>query len=308
MEMDEAKKILPVNDINDIYLLGEVDLNTKALVFLGQNGIPVHIFNYYGYYEGSFYPRERLNSGYVLVNEAKHYLDNDKRVYIAREIIYSASYNIVKTLKHYLDKHPEIEDIIKKIEDIRSQLITAFDVGTIMGMEGSIRNLYYNCFETIIENRLEFKSRVKRPPDNPMNALISFGNSLMYAAVLSEIYNTQLNPTISYLHEPGERRYSLSLDISELFKPIVVDRLIFKMVNENMLKEEDFVKDLEYCYLTEAGRKKFVAEFDSRMNQTVMHKKLDRDVSYRTLIRLELYKLVKHITGVEEYEGFKMWW
>lgn len=307
-EMEEGKKVLPVNDIDNIYLYGEVDLNTKAINFLGQNSIPIHVFNYFGYYTGTFYPREKLNSGFVLVNQAKHYIDYDKRVNIAREIIYSASFNIIKNLKHYSSKHAELHEAIEKIDNIRLQLLQAFDIGTIMGLEGSIRNIYYGTFETIIQNKMEFKNRVKRPPDNPMNALISFGNSMMYSAVLSEIYNTQLNPTISYLHEPSERRFSLSLDIAEIFKPIIVDRLIFKMVNEGMLKEEDFLKELNYCYLNEEGRKKFVKEFDSKMNSTIMHKKLEKDVSYRTLVRLELYKLVKHVSNIEGYEGFKMWW
>lgn len=307
-EMEQGKKVLPINDIESIYLYGEVDLNTKCINFLGQSNIPIHMFNYYGYYTGTFYPRERLNSGYILINQAKHYIDYEKRVYIARELIYSASYNIIKNLKHYAIKHPELNEAIVKIDNMRLELLKAFDIGTIMGIEGSIRNIYYGTFETIINNRLDFKSRVKRPPDNPMNALISFGNSMMYSAVLSEIYNTQLNPTISYLHEPSERRFSLSLDISEIFKPIIVDRIIFKMVNEGMLKENDFLNELNYCYLTEEGKKKFVMEFDNKMNSTITHKKLEKNVSYKSLVRLELYKIIKHITGLENYEGFKVWW
>ncbi|MCX7884909.1 MAG: type I-B CRISPR-associated endonuclease Cas1b [Caloramator sp.] len=307
-EGEDTSKVIPVNDVESLMVYGEVGMNTKALNFLAQNQIPVHIFNYYGFYSGTFYPREKLNSGYVIINQAENYLNEEKRVYIAREIIYSASYNILKNLKHYEEKHAELEMYVKKIEDLRDKLITAFDVATIMGIEGNIRNIYYDAFNIITENKFEFNERVKRPPNNPMNALISFGNSLMYTAVLGEIYNTQLNPTISYLHQPGERRFSLSLDIAEIFKPVIVDRIIFKLINENMIKEEDFLKELNYCYLNDEGRKKFLREFDSKMSSTITHKKLDKEVSYKSLIRLELYKLIKHITGIEKYEGFKMWW
>lgn len=307
-EAEGASKVIPVNDVDNLMIYGEVDTNTKALNFLSQNSIMAHIFNYYGYYSGTFYPREKLNSGFLIIKQAEYYLDNKKRVNIAREIIYSASYNILKNLRNYVSKYNELEQHIEKIQELRDRLLTAFDIPTIMGIEGNIRNIYYDAFPIIIENRFEFNERVKRPPNNPMNAMISFGNSLMYSAVLGEIYNTQLNPTISYLHQPGERRFSLSLDIAEIFKPIVIDRIIFRLINDNMIKEEDFLKELNYCYLNDAGRKKFLREFDQRMNSVINHKNLGRDVSYKTLIRLELYKLIKHLTSIESYEGFKMWW
>jgi len=152
------------------------------------------------------------------------------------------------------------------------------------------------------------EGRSRRPPENMVNALISFGNSLLYSTVLSEIYHTQLNPTISYLHEPFERRYSLALDLSEIFKPILVDRLIFYLVNKRMLKEEDFEQDINYCLLNGQGRKTFLKEYDERLKKTIKHRELNRKVSYRRLIRLEAYKLIKHLLGSKEYKPFVMWW
>jgi len=141
-----------------------------------------------------------------------------------------------------------------------------------------------------------------------LNALISFGNSLLYATTLGAIYRTQLRPTISFLHEPGDRRFSLALDISAVFKPLLVDRLIFKVLNTKMLGTDDFDKDLNYCYLKEKGRKVFVQEYDQRLKTTISHRNLGRKVSYRRLIRLECYKLIKHLMGVQEYRGFRAWW
>jgi CRISPR/Cas system-associated exonuclease Cas4 (RecB family) len=123
-----------------------------------------------------------------------------------------------------------------------------------------------------------------------------------------EIYHTQLNPMISYLHEPRERRYSLSLDIAEIFKPLIADPIIFKLVNNNMIKLEDFEEDVSYCYMNENGRKKFLKEFDQKLTTTIKHRKLKRNVSYRTLIRLECYKLIKHFLGDDVYSPFKAWW
>ena len=111
----------------------------------------------------------------------------------------------------------------------------------------------------------------------------SFGNSLLYSTVLSESIIPS-NPTISYLHEPFDRRYSLALDLSELFKPILVDRLIFYLVNKRMLKEEDFEQDINYCLLNDKGRKIFLKEYDERLKKTIKHRELNRKVSYRRLI------------------------
>jgi CRISPR-associated protein Cas1 len=152
------------------------------------------------------------------------------------------------------------------------------------------------------------EKREKRPPKNPINALISFANSMIYTAVLNEIYHTQLNPTVSYLHEPSERRYSLSLDIAEIFKPLIADAIIFKLINNNMIKLDDFEEDVNYCYLNDSGRKKFIREFDQKLSTTIKHRKLKRNVSYRTIIRIECYKLIKHFIGDEVYAPFKAWW
>ena len=150
--------------------------------------------------------------------------------------------------------------------------------------------------------------RTKQPPENEVNALISFGNMMCYVETLKAIHQTQLDPTISFLHTPGERRYSLCLDISEIFKPIIVDRVIFKVLNKRQLSEKDFDKSVNRCLLSERGKKIFVKEIEDRCNETIRHRTLGRNVSYRHLIKLECYKLQKDILGIEEYDPFKMYW
>jgi CRISPR-associated protein Cas1 len=167
---------------------------------------------------------------------------------------------------------------------------------------------YYQSYDKILPADFQFESRTRRPPKNMVNCLISFGNSLLYSAVLTEIYNTQLNPTVSFLHEPSARRFSLSLDISEIFKPFLVDRVNFKLLNKGMLSEDDFDQNLNYCLLNDKGRRKYLAEWDEKLHTTIKHRTLGRKVSYKHLMRLECYKLVKHILGDQEYEPFVMWW
>ncbi|HOJ65228.1 MAG TPA: type I-B CRISPR-associated endonuclease Cas1b [Spirochaetota bacterium] len=304
LETSEGDIPIPVNDIDSFYFFGEIDLNTKAINFFAKQGIILHFFNYYGWYTGSFYPRENLLSGEVIVKQAEHYLDNSKRLDIAKEFVKGAIHGILNNLKRYGIE----EKVITKIKNYENSLNEQNDIQGLMGIEGNCREVYYEQFPIITKNKIEFDKRVKHPPDNMMNALISFLNSLVYTAVIKEIYRTQLNPTISYLHEPWYRRFSLALDVSEIFKPIYGDRIIFDLLNNNQINEKHFDKDLNYCYLKEDGRKIVVKTFDEKIKTTIIHKKLKRKVSYQKIIRLELYKLIKHLLGEEKYESFKIWW
>ncbi len=130
----------------------------------------------------------------------------------------------------------------------------------------------------------------------------------MYTKVLSEIYRTQLSPTISYLHVPEHKRFSLALDVAEIFKPLIVDRVIFNLLNKNMISENDFEKETNFLKLKERGLKIVVKEFEDALKRTVKHRQLGRSVSYQYLIRLELYKLIKHFFSEKEYQGFRIWW
>lgn len=296
---------IPVNDIDSIYLFGEVDLNTKLLNFFSQNNIMINFFNYYGYFTGTFYPKEFLNSGEIIVKQVSHYTSSNKRFAIAKEFVKGACYGTKQNLKRYKNK---TEEYIEQVEKFEALLDEQKSVPALMGIEGNIKETYYKAFPVIINQKIEFKKRVKNPPDNMMNALISFVNSMIYTEVLKEIYKTQLNPTISYLHKPGFRRFSLSLDVAEIFKPIFGDRIIFSLLNNGELAKKHFDKNLNYAYLAEDGRKIVVKALDDKLNKTIMHKQLKKRISYRRLIRLELHKLTKHILEEKEYKSFRIWW
>lgn len=306
---DNTKKVIPVERVEDIYVMTEFDFNTALLNFLSQYGIKIHFFNYYGFYTGTYYPKESLVSGKLLIKQVEHYTDSNKRIKIAKAFIDSASYNIHRNLVYYKNRGKDLEEFIKEIEFYRNQIENCKDVNELMGIEGNIRKVYYSSWNDIINQDIKFEKRVKNPPDNAINSLISYVNTIIYTRVLSEIYKTQLNPTISYLHEPSERRFSLCLDIAEIFKPLIGDRLIFSMLNKKQITENDFEKNLNFLYIKDKPRMEITKEMDKRLQTTIKHKKLDREVSYEYLIRLEVYKLIKYLLGDEEkYEGFKMWW
>ncbi|MGI0081190.1 MAG: type I-B CRISPR-associated endonuclease Cas1b [Nitrososphaerales archaeon] len=306
---DGSKRTIPVNDIKSIHLFSETDLNTRVLVFLNQHGIPIHVYNYYGYYSGTFYPREKLVSGVIVVDQVAHYTDQQKRLFLAKEFIDTALHNILQNLAHYKDAGKDVTLFIERIKVEAETLRDKTAIADIMGVEGRSREIYYSSFDTFLRDGFTFERRSKQPPENRLNALISFGNSLMYATTLSEIYHTQLHPSISYLHEPGERRFSLALDLAEVFKPVIVDRTIFNLINNRIIKpEEHFALELNSCYLNDEGRRIFLQEYEKRLAMTLHHTRLKRHVSYHRLIRIEAFKLVRHLLGEGEYRGFRSKW
>lgn len=304
----KERRTIPVEDVDAIWAFRELDLNARVLNFLSQKKVPVHFFNYYGFYSGTFYPREYLQAGFLLVRQVRHYSNKRLRLVIAREFIHSALHNILRNLRYYSNRGTELQEETEVVQREILGLPDVKGVDQLMGCEGRARAAYYRGFSKILKTDVEFTKRVRRPPDNMVNTLISFTNSLVYSAVLSQIYRSQLDPTISFLHEPGFRRFSLALDLAEVFKPILADRLIFRLLNNRQLDERDFAQDLNCCYLKPSGRKVVLKEWDARLQTTIEHRRLKRKVSYERLIRLECYKLVKHLMNVEPYIGFRAWW
>jgi CRISPR-associated protein Cas1 len=352
---DGQKKPIPVEDVDSLYLYGEVDLNTKALTFLASKKIPLHVFNYYGFYSGSYYPREYLHSGHLLVHQVSHYSDPARRLILVRELVRASAHSMLRNVAYYANRRkgdagveeteptgeigedataggpiPQdaetealvdgsvaqdagpilveaeeadpfesnlvFEEAIEPLSELRTTIAgltarieTLEGVNDLRGIEGKMRERYFQAWQHILTGDWAFERRVRRPPDNEVNALISFGNSVCYTACLSEIYRTQLTPTISYLHEPGARRFSLALDLSEIFKPLLVDRAIFRLLNTGQLKPEHFDRNLGGCYLTEAGKRLVLGALEDRLNA-------------------ECYKLIRHLTGVETYHAFRAWW
>lgn len=302
------KRDIPVERISDIYVMTEMTFNTAFINYISKYGIPVHFFNYYQFYTGSYYPRESLLAGQLLVKQVEHYTDPLRRLLLAQRFVEAAADNIYRNLRYYNGRGKDVSVQMMEISTLRKDISKAETIEELMGIEGNIRKNYYRAWKIIINQEIDFEKRVMHPPDNMINSLISFVNSLIYSKTLSEIYQTQLNPTISYLHEPGVRRFSLCLDISEIFKPLIGDRLIFSLLNRNQITEDSFTKELNFLHLKKEASQTVVREFEAKLKTTIMHKDLNRQVSYQYLIRLEAYKLIKHLIGEKEYEGFRIWW
>jgi CRISPR-associated protein Cas1 len=309
-ETDEKQVAIPIETTSEVHIFGETHLNSKIVTFLSKHRIPVHFYDYYGNYCSTLYPRERNISGMVVIQQSAHFLDTEKRLFLAKRFVEGACHNLLYVIRYYKNRGKSLQTIFNQIEEVGEQMRKATSIEELRGYEGKIRDLYYSCWDELISvgAPFTFTKRERRPPSNPVNALISFGNALLYSVLVSEIYHVHLHGGISYLHEPASYRFSLALDLADIFKPIFVDRLILKLINRKEIQATHFEKASNYAYLNEKGRRLYVEQWQQVMERTVKHPTLKRNVSYRRLLRLECYKLIKHFLGEKVYQPFKIWW
>ncbi len=293
---ENGKRPIPINSTSEVHCFRPVSLTSGAIKLLSEKNVPVHFYNKYGYYRGSYMPVEGQVSGTVVIKQAGHYLDSVKRLHIARQFVEGIKASMVAFLKSQRASYESIADIP----------VEGSTPAELMGVESNLWREFYGVYSTLLKY-FEFNERNRKPPRDEVNAMISYGNSVLYGVVLSEIRKTYLHPAISFLHEPLERRYSLALDIADIFKPVTVFRIILRLVNRRQLREEHFERDIGVM-LTREGLKVFLSELNGELGKKVLHPRFRRKVSIRYLIRLEGYSLVKHFLGDDNYKSLRAWW
>jgi len=201
-----AKKHIPVEHAEAIYLHGQIDYNTRLMSFLNDHGVAVHVFGWNDRYAGSLMPERGQTSGRTVVEQVRAYDDPEQRQS-------SLPRSSVEYPQHADERHVLRQSGVRArgrnrgVDNATARIDDAGDISELMGVEATARRAYYQTFEAVLPDSFAFDGREYNPPPNPVNALISFGNSMVYANCVSAIRATALDPTISYLHEPGERRY-----------------------------------------------------------------------------------------------------
>lgn len=299
IQIDGKTRSLPIEQVGHLVLLGESRLNTRVLTLCGKHGVRISIFDYYGYCKGSFEPLDKNPAGFVKLKQAELLLNDEKRMAVAREIVRGAAHNMLANLRYYRYRgKTELTKSISTMERLIEKIAKATSTEMLMGIEGNLHEWYYSGWKHI-DPALDFTPRVKRPPNNPTNCMISFLNQLTYTVVRHEASKTHLEETFSFLHRPGRGRASLSLDLAEAFKPILTDMLIFRMTNRKMLDDQYFSIIDGVCLLTETGRRHVAEQFSIRLEEEYSGR------TFREWVYREALSLERHILDVSEYESFK---
>lgn len=319
---------IPLVKVDDVVVMGEVTLTASALHMLLERNIEINFLSYYGKFKGRLSPPFSKNALLRLAQYRAH-TAMSRRCELARRFVIGKLSNQRQRLQRYnrSQSDPEVSQVIGRLADLIVQLaalpldkaaaskpLVSGDQGiegtpleAILGIEGAGSAAYFSCFGKLIANpeQWPFVGRIKRPPTDPVNSLLSFGYSLLTNQVASAVQLVGLDHYVGYLHSSVYGRPALALDIMEEFRPVIVDSVVLTMLNHRMLTTDDFVVELGAYRLKDERRKVFFTQFEERLNEEVTHPIFGYKVKYRRCIELQVRLVAKFLTGeIDEYPPF----
>lgn len=305
-ENKNKKVYIPIEATKILNIYSNIIINSNFFNLMNSKNIIVNLFDKHNRYIGKFIPNNTRKSCLLLLKQVEIYNDYNKRMNMAKDILSSEIYNLKSNLKYYNRRYNhDIKGKIKLIEKAEKEINLIKEHEKLLLCEARIKGIYYSCFNEILQNeKFKFIKRSKRPPQDPINALISFGNTLLYNYIAKEIYKTKLDIRIAYLHSSNNRYESLNLDLADIFKPIIVDKMIFKLINKKIINDNLHFENINGgVYLTGEGKNIVINEFYKKIRDmiTIGNNKM----SYEKIIRKEIYKLSNSIMNEEKYKAFK---
>jgi len=315
----EARTVfVPLIKVDQVVVMGDITLTSPALHMLLEQRVSVHFLSAHGRSYGSLIPDPTRNAQLHLAQYAAH-STLSRRFPIARAMIAGKLTNMRTLLLRYNRKlnSATIDDAAGQIRAAQRQMESlpiperASDddrmsgLGPLFGGEGAGTSPYFGVFGDLLRGEWAFPGRVRRPPTDPVNALLSFGYTVLTKQIVSLICAVGLNPYIGMLHQPGYGKPALALDIIEEFRPLIVDSVVISMLNNRMLKPSDFVEELGAYRLRDEARRDFLKQLDDRLQETVRHPVFSYTVSYRRCIELQVRLLAKALLGeIPRYPAF----
>ena len=299
---------IPIEQLDMIICFSEITLNKRVLSLLNKYQISILFYNYYGNYIGRYIPKE-YKDGKVLVNQVHAYENKETRLYIAKSILIGSIKNMLAVVKYYNKKGKPLSKIIEELELCLDGMKEVDSIEKLLLIEAKSKQIYYMLFDVVLENEeFSFEKRMKNPPGNEVNAMISYGYAILYGMILSILDRSSLFPQISFIHSLSKNCDSLQFDLADVFKPVLVDRLVLRLIRKKQIKKSYFqIHDDGGCYMTKEGIKIFVKEFDVLMQTTVESK--NRNYSYRSILSKEVHKYSEYIKGNEnKITPFVMKW
>lgn len=297
---------IPTVSTNTINIYSDVILDSGFLNTAMKNGITVNLFDKTGRRVGSIEPTKPMKSPKVTHEQLTAYYDK-RRLELAKEFVLASIHNSLLNVRYH-NKHEDsllLEAAAKKLDAMRSTVRGVKTHEKLLLAEAQCRELYYGCFDSFIKkDGFPFEKRTRRPPENEVNAMISFGNSVLYNLIACEIEKSALDVRVGFLHSTNTRYASLNLDIAEIFKPLVVDRTVFSLINKGEITADMFVKcENNGVYLNQTAKRLFLQAFYEKLETVITHK--DEKISYNTAIAEEIRKLIRYFRDKEKYKAFR---
>ncbi|MEY8380834.1 CRISPR-associated endonuclease Cas1 [Ileibacterium valens] len=305
---EDDEHLIPIEQIDSLFCLGEINLNKRVLELLNKFGIEILFFNYYGTLIGRFSP-VNPKTGNIFFEQAHCYESAQHRLFVAKAIQKASLHNSLCLLKYYgKKKEYNLDSQIEKLEMAILELDTVESIEELLLHEARGKKIYYSGFDTILNKSLfRFERRETQPPLNEFNSMMSFGYHLLYGVVLKELDMSRLYPEIAFIHSDIRSGPSLHYDFADIYKPFIIDRMIFRMIRRRQLSIDDFENRNPGIYFTNEGKRKFVAEFNEEMKKVIEYE--ERPRSRTSIIRRDIHKLIHYLEGKEPLlEFFKAKW
>ncbi len=306
-ETDEGKKLIPPESTEIINVYSNVILDSNFLKKAFESGITVNIFDRENRLIGSFFPNTQLRSPKVTHSQLLAYYNEAERLKLAKDMVRASTHNTVLNIRYYHKQYPdafyinildEISEADKKVKEVKSY-------ESLLLLEAGIRELYYRCYDKfLIADEFIYKKRSRRPPKNEFNAMLSFGNTVLYNLIATEINKSPLDIRIGFLHATNNRLQSLNLDLAELFKPLIVDRTVLSVINRGSIHTDCFYHNENGgVYLNEEGKQIFLKALFMKMDTQLTVD--DKKMNYHQIIREEVSKLVRCFRNEAPYRAFR---
>ena len=311
-ERDKVVQEARINEICQVNLMGNIQISTQAVQELCQAEKPICYFSQGGWFYGV---TTGLNTKNVMLRRAQFRLaeENWFRRRIARKLVAGKIRNQRTLLLRNHIEPPKAE--LREMKRLVGRAEIADSLEELLGVEGLAARIYFSLFAGMLKRGdhwdrdptvcFDFQARNRRPPRDPVNALLSLGYSLLAKDLTVACYAVGFDPMIGFYHQPRHGRPALALDLMEALRPLVADSAVLSAVNTRMISERDFVTAGRAVSLTVSGRKNFFRAYETRMDTLVTHPLFDYRVSYRRLLEIQARLLAKTIEGeLEEYPVF----
>jgi CRISPR-associated protein Cas1 len=302
----EAAREARLPNTSHVALYGSVSITTPALRTLMERGIPVLFFSYGGWFCGQAVGQDAKNVSLRLAQYAKCQ-DRSACLGLARAFVASKILNCRTLLRRNHTKPDRVA--LAELKQLSRKARYADSVESLLGIEGSAARRYFGEFAGMLNGSSDFDidGRNRRPPKDPVNALLSFCYSLLSKELVLALRSAGLDLMLGFYHQPHFGRPSLALDLMEEFRPVLADSVVITVVNNGIVQAKDFVCAAGAVSLSPSARKAVILAFERRMDQLVTHPVFDYRVSYRRILEIQARLLSRVLLGeLPRYPEFRI--
>ncbi|MYC93445.1 MAG: CRISPR-associated endonuclease Cas1 [Caldilineaceae bacterium SB0661_bin_32] len=292
-------------DVSSVSIFGNAQVTAQATRELLERGIPICHFTYGGWLKGMTWGMAHKNVE-LRMNQFRAAGDPRASLAIAKEMMTAKLRNSRVMLRR---NHPELPaGALEEIKRLTALVEAADSIGTLLGIEGAAARVYFANFDGMIKSGVsafDFRTRNRRPPKDPVNAVLSFLYSMLMRQAMVSAAAVGFDPYMGFYHQPRYGRPALALDLAEEFRPLIADSAALTLFNNAELKEKDFIRRGGAVSLTQAGRKAVIGAFERRMDTLITHSLFKYSVSYRRIMEVQARLLGRHLLGeLKRYPGF----